>query len=69
MMRDDAATTDIGVVGAASTALATGWSRTAVGTYDAAFITSGALCLFGSMLVLCIARRPQVLPAFAELAT
>jgi sugar phosphate permease len=56
-------------LGAASTALATGWSRTAVGSYDAAFVTSGALCLFGSMLVLCIARRPQILPAFAELAT
>jgi len=37
-------------LGAASTALATGWSRTAVGNYDAAFITSGVLCLFGSML-------------------
>jgi sugar phosphate permease len=56
-------------VGAASTALATGWSRTAFGTYDASFVTSGALCIGASMLVLCIARRPQVLPAFAKLAT
>jgi MFS family permease len=56
-------------LGAASTALATGWSRTASGTYDTAFVTSGALCVLGSMLVLCIARRPQVLPASAELAT
>lgn len=56
-------------LGAASTALATGWSRTAVGTYDTAFLTSGALCLLGSMLVLCIARQPRVLPAFAEFAT
>jgi sugar phosphate permease len=56
-------------LGAASTALATGWSRTVTGTYDTAFVTSGALCLFGSMLVLCIARKPQMLPAFAELVT
>jgi sugar phosphate permease len=56
-------------LGAASTALATGWSRTATGTYDTAFVTSGALCILGSMLVLCIARRPQILPAFGELAT
>jgi sugar phosphate permease len=56
-------------LGAASTALATGWSRTVTGTYDTAFVTSGVLCLFGSMLVLCIARRPQMLPAFAELVT
>jgi predicted MFS family arabinose efflux permease len=56
-------------LGAASTALATGWSRTATGTYDTAFVTSGALCILGSMLVLCISRRPQILPAFAELAT
>jgi predicted MFS family arabinose efflux permease len=56
-------------LGAASTALATGWSRTAFGTYDMAFVTSGALCVCASMLVLCIARRPQVLPAFAKLAT
>lgn len=56
-------------LGAAGTALATGWSRTVVGSYDAAFVTSGALCLLGSLLVLCIARRPQILPAFAKLAT
>ena len=56
-------------LGAASTALATGWSRTVTGTYDTAFVTSGVLCLFGSMLVLCIARRPQMLPAFGELVT
>jgi sugar phosphate permease len=56
-------------LGAASTALATGWSRTATGTYDTAFVTSGALCMLGSMLVLCIARRPQTLPAVTELAT
>ena len=56
-------------LGAASTALATGWSRTVTGTYDTAFVTSGVLCLFGSMLVLCIARKPQMLPAFAELVT
>jgi sugar phosphate permease len=56
-------------LGAASTALATGWSRTASGTYDTAFVTSGALCMLASMLVLCIARRPQMLPAFARATT
>ncbi|MBV9999517.1 MAG: MFS transporter [Verrucomicrobia bacterium] len=52
-------------LGAACTALAAGWSRTALGTYDDAFLTSGLLCLVGSTLVLSIARRPPLEPAFA----
>ena len=56
-------------LGAATTALATGWSRTALGTYDDAFLISGLLCLVGSALVLSIARRPPLEPAFAALAT
>ena len=50
---------------AACTTLAAGWSRTALGTYDDAFLTSGLLCLLGSALVLSIARRPPLEPAFA----
>ncbi|HEY0789863.1 MAG TPA: hypothetical protein VGD78_02255 [Chthoniobacterales bacterium] len=51
------------------TALATGWSRTAIGTYDDAFITSGVLWLLENALVLSIARRPRLKAAFAALAT
>jgi sugar phosphate permease len=46
-------------LGAGLTALAAGWSRTVIGTYNDAFVTSGVLCLLGSMLVLTIARRPR----------
>lgn len=46
-------------LGAGVTALAAGWSRTAIGTYNDAFVASGALCLMGSVLVLTIARRPR----------
>lgn len=55
-------------LGAACTALVAGWSRTALGTYDDAFLTSGLLCLVGSVLVLSIARRPPLEPAFTVLA-
>jgi sugar phosphate permease len=52
-------------LGAGATALAAGWSRTLLGTYDDAFLVSGVMCLFASALVLRIARRPRLEPAFA----
>ena len=52
-------------LGAGVTALAAGWSRTAIGTYDDAFVTSGVLCLIASIVVLSIARRPRLDPGFA----
>jgi sugar phosphate permease len=52
-------------VGASAAALGAGWMRTLTGTYDQAFIFSGALCLIASAIVLLIARRPRLEPAFA----
>jgi sugar phosphate permease len=56
-------------LGAGSMALAAGWSRTAIGTYNDAFVTSGALCLFASVLVLSISRHPRLEPAFVAAMT
>jgi MFS family permease len=52
-------------LGAGLTALAAGWSRTALGSYDSAFVTSGILCFFAALLVLTIAARPRLEPRFA----
>jgi hypothetical protein len=45
-------------VGAALTAFAAGWVRTAVGDYQPAFWTSGGLCLLAALLALQVGRRP-----------
>ncbi|HYZ17389.1 MAG TPA: MFS transporter [Candidatus Acidoferrum sp.] len=53
-------------LGAGMTAFAAGAIRTAVGSYDDAFVTSGLLCLVGSVLVLTIASsvaKPAPVPA------
>jgi hypothetical protein len=52
-------------LGAGITAFAAGTLRSAVGSYDDAFITSGLLCLVGAVLVLSVARRLAVIPARA----
>jgi predicted MFS family arabinose efflux permease len=55
-------------LGAGLTAFAAGAIRTAIGSYDDAFITSGLLCLVGSALVLTIASsvaKPTPAPASA----
>lgn len=46
-------------VGAALTAYAAGWTRTAVGDYQPAFWTSGALCALAAVLSLQVGRQPK----------
>jgi len=43
-------------LGAATAALGAGWIRTTTGDYQAAFWTSGALCLLAASLALAVAR-------------
>jgi sugar phosphate permease len=45
-------------IGAATMALAAGAMRTAFGSYESSFLTSGALCLAAAILVLMIGQRP-----------
>jgi sugar phosphate permease len=51
-------------LGAGLAALGAGWTRTLLGSYDQAFVAAGILCLVASGIVLAIARRPQLEPAF-----
>lgn len=52
-------------LGAGTTAFGTGAVRTALGSYNDAFLTSGLLCLLGAALVLTIATKPRLQPGFA----
>jgi len=52
-------------LGASVAAFGAGWVRTALGTYDSAFVVSGVLCLFAAVLALLVARgrSAAVIPA------
>jgi regulator of sigma E protease len=45
-------------LGAATMALVAGTMRTAFGSYESSFLTSGALCLLAAILVIMIGQRP-----------
>jgi len=52
-------------LGAALTAFAAGWIRTAMGDYQTAFFASGALCLVAAALALAVGRRRVAVPVYA----
>jgi sugar phosphate permease len=52
-------------VGASVAAYGAGATRTALGTYDPAFIISGGLCIAAALLVLLIGRKPRPVAAVA----
>jgi hypothetical protein len=52
-------------LGAGAAATLAGFIRTATLSYDAAFVSSGVLCIFAASIVLFIGRRPAALRTVA----
>jgi hypothetical protein len=56
-------------IGAALTAYAAGWVRTAFGDYQGAFWMSGGLCLLAAVLSLQVGRGPASVRGFPSAAS